>query len=122
MPDKPTTVEEYIDGFPDEVQLILRRTREALLEAIPGGTEKIRYGMPAVVFGSRYAIHYGAWKKHLGLYPVPMADAELEPLLEPLRTTRSTVAFVYSRPVPYELIRRIARYLVETRAGADGAE
>lgn len=110
------TVDEYLAGLDPEVRGILESVREVLLRAVPGADEKIRYGMPAVMLGGRYAIHYAAWKKHLGLYPVPALPAELEAEVAPLRSGADTVNFPYAKPIPLDLIERIARVIVVLRS------
>ena len=87
---------------------MLERVRRILLDAVPGGTEKIRYDMPAVVIGGRYAIHYAAWKHHLGIYPVATAPEPLESELAPYRSGEDSLVFKYSKPIDYELIARSA--------------
>lgn len=59
---KPTTIDEYIAGYPDDIQQILRRVRVAISNEVPGFSEKIRYGMPAIMLGAdgRYALHFAA--------------------------------------------------------------
>ena len=69
MVSVPATVDEYIAGFPAEVQPILFRVREAILSQVPNPEEKIRYGIAAIMLGGRYALHFAGWKKHVGLYP-----------------------------------------------------
>jgi uncharacterized protein YdhG (YjbR/CyaY superfamily) len=115
MADKITTVDEYISSFDGEQREMLERVRSSILQAIPGAEEKVRYGMPAVMLGGRYAIHFAAWKKHLGLYPVPVLDDQLEQELAPFRAAKDSVNFSYSRPIPYPLIKRVAAAIVALR-------
>ena len=75
------------------------------------GEEKIRYGMPAVMFADRYGIHFAGCKKHVGLYPVGELDPDLEAEVAPHRAKKDTVHFFYADGVPYDLIERIARAL-----------
>ena len=82
-----------------------------------GGEEKIRYGMPAVMFADRYGIHFAGWKKHVGLYPVGELDPDLEAEIAPHRATKDTVQFFYEDPVPYDLIERVARALAAGHTG-----
>ena len=109
------TVEEYLSGFDPAVRGILDSVRAALLRAIPDAEERIRYGMPAVMLGGRYAIHYAGWKKHLGLYPVPPLPDELEQRVAPFRSGADSVTFPYSKPVPFDLIEEIASAVVVLR-------
>ena len=41
------TVDEYISMFPDNVQNILEKVRQAIKESAPGAEEAISYRMPA---------------------------------------------------------------------------
>jgi uncharacterized protein YdhG (YjbR/CyaY superfamily) len=82
--------------------------------------EKIRYGMPAVMLGGRYALHYAAWKKHIGLYPVPVLDEPLESAVAVHRTEKDSVVFPHAEPLPYELIRSIAEAVTRERLAANG--
>lgn len=110
-------VDEYIAEFPDDVQLILQRVRETIHRVLPDAEEKIRYGIPAIALGggTRYWLHFAGWKKHIGLYPVAMAEGELEQQLAPYRAAKDSVNFFYAKPIPYDLIERTTRFLVERR-------
>jgi uncharacterized protein YdhG (YjbR/CyaY superfamily) len=109
---KPTTVEEYLAGFEPEVQQRLRLVREALHAAVPGMADGIRYGMPIVSLDGAYVVHYAGWKHHIGLYPVPVFDGDLEERLAPLRSTKDTIKLLHRDPVPTDLLGDLARALV----------
>ena len=112
----PADIDAYIAGYPDDIGQILAEVRRVIHLSVPGGEEKIRYGMPAVMLGGRYAIHFAAWKKHLGLYPIPVFDDVLEQELAPFRTAKDSVNFPYAKPIPYDLIQRTAAAIVAVRA------
>lgn len=105
-PDKPQTVDEYIEGFPGDVQVMLQQIRTVIKEAVPGVTEKIAYGLPTFVFHGNL-ISYAAWKKHIGMYPVPVALSEE---LKGYKQEKSSIHFALDKPIPLDLIKRIARY------------
>lgn len=118
---KVATVDEYLASFPSDRREILESVRAAIHRGVGADTvgdaeERIRYDMPAVMLGGRYAIHFAGWKQHLALYPVPRFEGELETEVEPYRTKIDTVSFPWSRPVPYDLIERIAAAIVALRA------
>ncbi|WP_332644051.1 iron chaperone [Aeromicrobium sp.] len=115
MTERFETVDEYIASFPSEVQVILEEVRSTIKAAIPGSGETIRYQMPCATLGDRYLIHYAGWKKHVGLYPVPVAGADLEPEIAPLRSDTDTVKLMYDRPVPRELLARIVQFIAAKR-------
>ncbi len=112
----PATIDEYIAGFPPEVQPILSRVREAIRSQVPDPQEKIRYGIAAIMLGGRYAVHFAGWKKHVGLYPVPRLDGELEAEIAPYRSAKDSVNFPYAKPIPYDLIERVTAAIVTKRA------
>ena len=109
------SVDEYIAGFPPDVQEILARVREAIRSEVPDPVEKIRYGMPAVMLGGPYAVHFAGWKKHVGLYPVPVLEGELEAEIAPYRAAKDSVNFAYSKPIDYDLISRVTAAIVAKR-------
>ena len=110
-----TTVDDYIAGFPEDVQDRLQRVRSAIRAALPGGEERVRYGMPAVMLDSRHAVHYAGWKKHIGLYPVQRLEGPLEDEVAPYRAAKDSLRFPHSRPLPYDLVERLARELAAPR-------
>ena len=110
-----STVEDHIATLPQDVRPIVERAREAIRAALPDAEERVRYGMPAVMLDSRHALHYAGWKKHLGLYPIPTVPEPLEAEVAPYRTHKDTVRFLYSQPIPYDLIERLAGHLGAAR-------
>ncbi len=89
MATTPTTIDEYILGYPVEVRSILERIR-ALIQRLSSKPvlESIKYGMPAFVIEGRHTIYVAAWKKHVGFYAVPKAPSALERELEEYRSDK----------------------------------
>ena len=115
MPDGEAEVDAYIAEFPDDVQERLTRLRKVIGEHLPGGHEVVRYGMPAVMVGARYGLHFAGWKKHVALYPVPVLEGDLEERLLPYRTGKDTVRFLHSRDLPYDLVAEVCDEIVRRR-------
>jgi uncharacterized protein YdhG (YjbR/CyaY superfamily) len=107
-------VDDYIAGFPPEQQAALEAVRAAAHAAVPGAEEKISYGMPALTVNGKTVFHWGGWKKHLSVYPVPDGVDGLEPY----RQAKGTLAFPWDEPLPLELIGRVAVALSAARTGA----
>jgi uncharacterized protein YdhG (YjbR/CyaY superfamily) len=101
------TVDDYIAAQPPDVAHILERLRETIHKAAPGATEAIKYSMPVFRHGDGYIFYVGAWKRHIGLYPIHAQPPALEAALAPLRGSKDTVKLVHARPIPYELVRRL---------------
>ncbi len=110
-------VDEYLAGFEPSVREKLEGVRAAILASVPDAEEKIRYGMPAVMLGGRYALHFAGWKKHIGLYPVPLLAPDLEERVAPLRSGVDSVNLPLSAPVDYALISDITAAIVAMRQG-----
>ena len=109
------TIDEYISSFPDDVQIILREVRQAILNAAPAADETISYQIPTITLSGRNLVHFAAWKHHIGLYPIPTADEAFEQKIAPYRAARGTARFPLQKPIPYDLIERVAGLLVEQR-------
>ena len=101
---------------------ILEQIRAVLHANVPDAREKVRYDMPAIMLGGRYAIHFAAWKHHIGMYPVARADGYvgdpgLEAAIEPYREKTDAVNFPFTQDIPYELIGRLGAFLYSKHAG-----
>jgi uncharacterized protein YdhG (YjbR/CyaY superfamily) len=111
----PTTVDAYAAALPEQPRNVLDTIRHLVATSVPGVQESIRYQMPVFMFDGIYLMYVGAWKQHIGLYPVPQLTADLEADIAPYRTKTDTVRFFYEQPIPYELIERLIEALVPIR-------
>ncbi len=112
----PTTVEAYLASFPTEVREVLEQVRAAILRAVPGAGERISYQIPTITVDDRPLLYFAGWKRHVSLYPVPDGDTAFEDAVAPYRSDRSTLKFPLSKPVPYDLVERVAAAHLEQRA------
>jgi uncharacterized protein YdhG (YjbR/CyaY superfamily) len=115
MPSTFATVDDYIDGQPEDVREVLTRIRATILDAVPAAGEKISYGMPMVTLDGRNLVSYAAWKKHIGVYPIPEGDAAFQAEIAPFRDAKATARFLLSEPIPFGLIGRLAGSLAAER-------
>ena len=74
MASRFDTVDEYIDALPAHVQPIMERIRATIRDVVPGVGEKISYSMPTFTLDGLPLVHVAAWRKHIGLYPLPPLD------------------------------------------------
>jgi uncharacterized protein YdhG (YjbR/CyaY superfamily) len=112
MSGKPKTIDEYIENSPEIAREKLREIRKILNEIAPGAKENIKWGSP-VFEGKRILFSFSAFKDHLNFMPT---RTSLEPFKEDLKdfkTGRDTIVFPYDKPLPKELIRKIAKYRVK---------
>ncbi len=118
----PKTIDEYIAGFPNEVQQILEKIRRTIRAAAPDAQEIIKYKMPTFTLKGNL-VHFAAYKKHIALYPAPKGTERFNKRLAAYRTAKSTVKFPLDKPIPYDLIGQIVRLRVKdnlTKAKAKG--
>lgn len=108
----PTTIDEYIAGFPPDVQEILQKIRAVIREAAPGAQETIKYRMPTFTLQGNL-VHFAAFKKHIGFYPVPSGIEKFKDELARYVGGKGSVQFPLSQPIPYDLIRRIVQFRVQ---------
>lgn len=111
-----TTIDEYIAGFPPQVQEILQKIRRTIRGAAPDAEETISYRMPA--FRQKgILLYFAAFKNHIGLYPPVSGDAAITKAIAPYAGEKGNLRFPLDRPIPYDLIERIARLRVQQDKG-----
>lgn len=109
----PETIDEYIAAQPEEIQKYLREVRDALRAALPEAEERISWSMPTF-WKKHNIIHFAGFKKHIGLYPGPEAVLEFAGELKDYKTSKGTIQLPYNKPLPLELIGKIAGWCYET--------
>lgn len=111
---KPTSIDEYIATFPDDVQKKLQQVRSTIKKAAPGAEEKISYGIPAFNLNGQYLIYFAGYKKHIGMYPVPGGVKEFEKDFAPYYTSgKGTIQFPLEKPIPVGLISKIVKFRIK---------
>jgi uncharacterized protein YdhG (YjbR/CyaY superfamily) len=113
----PSTIDEYIASFPDHVQAILKKIRGIIHEAAPDAKEAISYAMPTFTLNGRYLVYFAAYKKHIGMYPIPAGDAALSAEIAPYIAGKGTLKFPLDLPIPFGLIARMVKYSAEENTG-----
>lgn len=107
----PKTIDEYIAGFPPEVQKILKQVRLTIHKAAPEATEAIKYRMPTFVLNGNL-VHFAAFKNHIGFYPAPQGIEEFKDELAAYKGGKGSVQLPLNKPMPLDLISRIVRFRV----------
>jgi uncharacterized protein YdhG (YjbR/CyaY superfamily) len=107
----PKTIDEYIAGFPPEIQKILQKLRATIRKAAPEATETISYQMPTFTLKGNL-VHFAAYKNHIGFYPVPSGIEAFKAELSPYHQGRGSVQFPIGEPLPLDLIARIVKFRV----------
>ena len=115
----PKTIDEYVAGFPQDVQEILEKIRVTIRKAAPGAQEAIKYQMPTFTLKGNL-VHFAAYKNHIGFYPTPSGITAFEQELSVYAGAKGSVQFPIDQPLPMDLISRIVRFRVaENLANAE---
>lgn len=107
---KPTTTEEYINGFSGIVADRLMEMRETLRNVLPDAEEAISYGMPALRVFGKVAEYYAGYANHIGFYPTSSGIRTFEKELSAYIHSKGAVQFKHDQPLPTDLIERMALF------------
>ena len=119
--EAPQDIDEYIAGFPKDVQELLEKVRRTIREAAPDAEEAIKYQIPTFVLNGNL-VHFAAFKNHIGFYPAPRGIEEFQEELSAYKGAKGSVQFPFGEPIPYELIGRIVRFRVQDNLAKSGAK
>jgi len=108
---EPKDIDEYIAGFPTEIQERLEKVRKTIRDAAPEAEEAIKYRMPTFVLNGNL-VHFAAFKNHIGFYPAPQGIEEFKEELSAYKGAKGSAQFPYDRPIPFDLISRIVKFRV----------
>lgn len=106
----PDSHDAYIAAAPEGFRALLSRVRTELAKALPDAEEAMMYGMPGFRIEGEIVAGYAAFAKQCGLYVDPAAitgHADEIAALK-LKASKTGVTFTASRPMPDELIGKLA--------------
>ena len=108
----PRDIDEYIAGFPPEIQEILQKIRLTIRKAAPKAEEAISYMIPTFKLNGNL-VHFAAFKKHIGFYPAPRGKEAFSEEISAYGGGKGTLQFRLDEPIPYALIRKIVKFRVK---------
>lgn len=100
-------IKNYISQFPEEVQEIMHKIRDIILEAVPEATEKIGYAMPGFHLYKKPLVYFAGYKNHIGFYATPNGHEAFKEELSKYKQGKGSVQFPLNEEIPYDLIRKI---------------
>lgn len=117
MEDKKhfTTVDEYISTFSSDTQMPPRRVQEVIRGVLPEAEEVISYNIPAFKLNGAYLVYFAGWTSHISLYPVPKGDDAFQEAIKPYVGGKGTLKFALNKPIPYDLIKKVAALRLEEK-------
>ncbi len=108
----PDNVDEYIAGFPSDVQVILKQIRTTIAKVAPEAEEAIKYQIPTFVLNGNL-VHFAAFKNHIGFYPTPSGIEAFKDELSRYEGAKGSVKFPIDQPMPLRLIEKIVTFRLQ---------
>jgi uncharacterized protein YdhG (YjbR/CyaY superfamily) len=112
MKSKISSIDEYIETFPQDIQAILQQVRTTIKAAAPKAGEKISYGIPTFTLNGKYLIYFAGWKQHISIYPIPTGNDAFQREITPYISGKGTLKFPIDKPIPLKLITKIVKLKV----------
>ena len=108
----PSNIDDYISLQAPEVQPLLKKVRETILDAAPGlKSTSATYAL--IQIQGPNLVYFAAHKNHLGFYATPSGNIAFSEELKDYKSSKGAVQFPLDRPIPYDLIRRMVQYKLE---------
>ncbi len=115
-------VDEYLAALPDERRPAMEALRAAVRAGAPEAVETIAYKMPAFrSHGGQFLVSFDAYARHYSLFPASEAVVEeLGDEIRPYLAGKGTIRFPADRPLPTDLVRRVAAIRFRENAARKG--
>jgi uncharacterized protein YdhG (YjbR/CyaY superfamily) len=110
--NSPKSIDEYIDKFPNNIQIKLRRIRATIRKAAPNAIETISYQIPTFRLVMNL-VHFAAFSDHISFFPTSSGVTKFMNELKGYRVSKGTIQFPLDKPIPYGLILRITKFRVK---------
>ena len=105
-------MDDYIAGFPEDIQILLEDLRNTIRKAAPDAEEVLSYAMPAYKYHGML-LYFAAYKNHIGFYATPTGHAAFKKELSVYKEGKGSVQFPLDQPLPLDLIARIVKFRVK---------
>jgi uncharacterized protein YdhG (YjbR/CyaY superfamily) len=105
---KEKTFDRYLSALSEEKRAALEKLRRAIRAAAPGAEECICYGIPAFRLKGKFLVGLGAAAGHCSFYTGSAVSA-FKKDLKGYDTSKGTVRFQASKPLPPALVRELVK-------------
>lgn len=113
-PAAATQIRAYLAAQPPGTRAALKKIRQTILSVAADAVEGFSYRMPAVKLDGKALVWYAGFKNHTSLYPIGDAiRRKYAAELEGFETSKGTVRFPLSKPIPVTLVRRLVKARID---------
>ena len=117
---KTKTFDGFLAGLSADKRAALEKLRKTIRAAVPKAEECISYGIPAFRLNGKFLVGLGAGADHCSFYPGSALDAYKQELKR-YETSRGTIRFQPSKPLPAALVRRLLKARIAKGGFKQGA-
>ena len=115
---KATTIDEYLAPLSADKRAALEKIRKTIQAAAPEAEEGISYGLAAFRLNGRPLVAFGASDNHCAVYPMNGTTVEgFKDELEDFETSKGTIRFQPSKPLPATLVRKLVKARIAQHSG-----
>lgn len=104
---------DYILSSPEIAQPHLTEVYNLLEELLGDKTTKVTAFQMPTYRAKKNVVYFNATKKHVGIYPGPVAIAAFQDEFGEYDFSKGTLRIKYTQPVPTELIKKLVLYSYE---------
>jgi uncharacterized protein YdhG (YjbR/CyaY superfamily) len=112
---KPKTIDEYLAGLSADKRVALEKLRKAIRAAAPKAEECISYGLAAFRLNGKFLVAVAAAANHCAFYPGAFPIKAYKDELKKYDTSKGTIRFQASNPLPTALVRKLVRARIAER-------
>lgn len=113
---KPESIDDYLSRLTADKRAALQKLRRAIKAAAPGAEECISYQIPAFRLDGKVLVWFGAASNHVSFFPGAAPIKEYEAELDGYETSKGTIRFSPSQPLPASLVRKLVKSRIAERS------
>jgi uncharacterized protein YdhG (YjbR/CyaY superfamily) len=118
----PSSIDDYLGRLTTDKRAALENLRRAIKRAAPKAEECISYQLPAFRLDGRILVWFGAASKHCAFYPGAAPIAAHTAALAGYATSKGTIRFDPSQPLPATLVGKLVRSRVRERSAKSASK
>jgi uncharacterized protein YdhG (YjbR/CyaY superfamily) len=103
-------IDDYLATLSADQRAALEKLRKLIQAAVPEAEECIAYGIPAFRWNGKSVAGFSASKEHCSYFPMSgSVVGTLEKELEKYETSKGTIHFPASKPLPAALVKKLIK-------------